>query len=96
MPTHDETVLDPFGGSGSTLIAAERTGRCARLIEFDPLYCDQIVRRYEALTGKQAVLMGTRMSFEAMGEQRVQGSQQPIQAPHAQRPAQPRDEETVR
>lgn len=41
-------VLDPFGGSGTTLIAAEKTGRVARLIEFDPLYCDVIVRRFEA------------------------------------------------
>jgi DNA modification methylase len=40
-----EIVLDPFGGSGTTLIAAEKTGRQARMIEFDPLYCDQILRR---------------------------------------------------
>jgi DNA modification methylase len=69
-----ETVLDPFGGSGSTLIAAEKTGRCARLIEFDPLYCDRIVRRYEALTGKQGVLAGTTSSFEIIAEQRSEGS----------------------
>lgn len=42
----DEIVLDPFGGSGATLMAAERTGRRARLIELDPLYCDVICRRY--------------------------------------------------
>ena len=48
-------VLDPFGGSGSTLIAAEKTQRRARLIEIDPYYCDTIVRRWEALTGKTAV-----------------------------------------
>jgi hypothetical protein len=69
-----ETVLDPFGGSGSTLIAAEKTGRCARLVEFDPIYCDRIVRRYEALTGKQGMLAGTSLSFEVIAEQRVAGS----------------------
>jgi DNA modification methylase len=49
-----DIVLDPFGGSGSTLIAAERSGRSAMLIEIDPLYCDVIVRRFEAYTGKPA------------------------------------------
>jgi DNA modification methylase len=78
-----EIVLDPFGGSGSTLIAAERTGRCARLIEFDPLYCDQIVRRYEALTGKQAVLAGPQLSFEAIAEERAQDLQDAIEATQA-------------
>ena len=50
-------VLDCFGGSGSTLIAAEKTGRSARLIEYDPLYCDTIVRRWEQYTGKRAELI---------------------------------------
>jgi DNA modification methylase len=49
-------VLDPFGGSGTTLIAAEKTGRIARLIEFDPAYCDTILRRFERVTRKQANL----------------------------------------
>ena len=48
-------VLDPFGGSGTTLIAAEKSGRVARLIELDPKYVDVIVRRWEEFTGKQAV-----------------------------------------
>ncbi len=47
-------VLDPFGGSGSTLIACEQLGRRARLLELDPKYCDVVVRRWEELTGKQA------------------------------------------
>lgn len=54
-----ETVLDLFGGSGSTLIACERTGRKARLMEIDPHYCDVIVTRWEQHTGRTAVLDGT-------------------------------------
>ena len=49
-----ENVLDLFGGSGSTLIAAEQTGRRAFLLEIDPLYCDVIVTRWEQFTGKKA------------------------------------------
>jgi DNA modification methylase len=51
-----EIVLDPFGGSGTTMIAAERSGRSARLIEIDPIYCDVIIRRWQTLSGKTAVL----------------------------------------
>lgn len=50
------TVLDVFGGSGSTLIAAEQTGRKAYLMELDPKYCDVIVKRWEDFTGKKALL----------------------------------------
>mgnify|MGYP003382144986 CR=1 FL=1 len=50
-----DVILDMFGGSGSTLIAADLAGRQARLIEYDPVYCDVIVRRWEELTGKTAV-----------------------------------------
>src|SRR5262249_46330688 len=49
-----ENVLDLFGGSGSTLIAAEQTGRKAFLMELDPLYCDVIVQRYEQFSGQKA------------------------------------------
>ncbi|MFC4293543.1 site-specific DNA-methyltransferase [Novosphingobium tardum] len=66
-----EVVLDCFGGSGSTLIAAEKTGRSARLIEYDPLYCDTIIRRWEKLTGKRATLAVTKDCFEDVAEQRL-------------------------
>lgn len=49
-----DIVLDCFGGSGSTLIAAEQTGRCARVIEIDPVYASVILQRWEALTGQKA------------------------------------------
>jgi DNA modification methylase len=51
-----DVVLDLFGGSGSTLIACEKTGRKARLMELDPKYCDVIVKRWEDFTGKKAEL----------------------------------------
>jgi DNA modification methylase len=50
------TIFEPFGGSGSTLIACEKTGRKNRSMELDPKYCDVIVKRWEDFTGKQAVL----------------------------------------
>ena len=49
-----DTILDPFGGSGTTLIACQRTGRQARLIELEPKYCDVIIRRWQEFTGQQA------------------------------------------
>jgi DNA modification methylase len=55
-----ENVLDLFGGSGSTLIAAQQTGRRAFLMELDPPYCDVIVTRWEQFTGQQAKLLGGR------------------------------------
>ena len=63
-------VLDPFGGSGSTLIAAHKTGRSARLIELDPVYCDVIIRRFEAYCGKRAILEETDKNFEDVAERR--------------------------
>ena len=52
-----DLVLDAFGGSGSTLIAAEKTGRRARLVELDPRYVDRIIGRWEKLTGRTAELL---------------------------------------
>lgn len=66
-----EIVLDAFGGSGSTLIAAEKTGRSARLIEYDPVYCDTIVRRWQSYTGKRATLAATSDTFDALLEARL-------------------------
>ena len=64
-----EIVLDPFLGSGSTLIAAERTGRVCRGIEIDPLYADVVVRRYQEVTGNAATLLETGETFEARERQ---------------------------
>jgi DNA modification methylase len=58
-----DLVLDSFGGSGTTLIACVRTNRKARLIELDPIYCDQIVQRWQKLTGGNAVNAVAGVSF---------------------------------
>ena len=57
------TVLDLFGGSGSTLIACEKTGRYARLMELDPKYVDVIVKRWQQFTGKKATHAATGATF---------------------------------
>jgi DNA modification methylase len=59
-----DIVLDPFGGSGSTLIACEKTGRQARLIELDPKYCDVIVCRWQSYSDRAALLDGDGRTFE--------------------------------
>jgi site-specific DNA-methyltransferase (adenine-specific) len=60
-----DIVLDSFGGSGTTLIAAEKNGRIARIMELDPKYVDVIVRRWEEFTGQKAVLESTGEPFKA-------------------------------
>ena len=65
-----DVVLDLFGGSGSTLIACERRGRNARLMELDPKYVDVIVRRWQQYTGKDAVLEGDGRTFNEIAEER--------------------------
>jgi DNA modification methylase len=65
-----ENVLDLFGGSGSTLIAAEQTQRRALLCELDALYCDVILERWQKLTGREAVLDGTSKTFNAVRDER--------------------------
>lgn len=65
-----DLILDPFAGSGTTIIAAEQTGRRAYAMEIDAKYVDVIIRRWQALMGKEAVLEATTTSFEDTLEQR--------------------------
>ena len=65
-----DAVLDPFGGSGTTMIAAERTGRRAVLVEIDPAYADVIVQRWQEMTGEAATLDGEDRTFADIGSQR--------------------------
>ena len=66
-----DLVLDPFGGSGTTLIAAERSGRRAALVELDPAYVDVIVERWQRFTGGVAVLDGEDRTFEDLRSARA-------------------------
>ena len=72
-----DIVLDPFLGSGSTLIAAERTGRVCRGVELDPLYVDVIVRRYEAATHNPAVLAETGETYHELKGRRQRSWRRP-------------------
>jgi DNA modification methylase len=67
-----DTILDPFGGSGTTLIACERANRQARLIELDPRYCDVAVTRWQRWSGLTATLAGDGRTFEKMAAARGQ------------------------
>jgi DNA modification methylase len=71
-----DIVLDCFGGSGSTLIAAEKTKRRARLIELEPGYCEVTILRWEELTGSKATLAETGETFEAVKARRVREMEQ--------------------
>jgi DNA modification methylase len=70
LTNRGEIVLDPFLGSGSTLIAAESTGRACRGIELDPLYVDVIIRRYETVTGASVILADTGEPFATVAARR--------------------------
>jgi site-specific DNA-methyltransferase (adenine-specific) len=69
-----DLVLDPFGGSGSTLIACERMGRMGRLMEIETRYCDVIIERWQQFTGEKAVLEESGKTFEEIGSERVHAS----------------------
>ena len=66
-----DTILDPFGGSGTTIIACEKARRQARVMEIDPKYCDVIVRRWQAFAGGVAMLEGDGTAFDQIAVQRV-------------------------
>ena len=67
-----DVVIDCFGGSGSTMIAAEKNGRYSRLMELDPKYCDVIVTRWQDFTGQQAILDGDGRTFDEIAGTRLQ------------------------
>lgn len=60
-----DIVIDCFGGSGSTLVACEKTNRHARLMELDPKYCDVIIKRWQDFTGQKAIHAETGEPFDA-------------------------------
>jgi DNA modification methylase len=66
-----EPLYDCFLGSGTTLIAAEQTGRVCDGVELDPKYVDVICRRWQMYTGKQAVLDGDGRTFDELAEERM-------------------------
>ncbi len=68
-----DAIYEPFSGSGTTLIAAEMTGRRCLAMEIDPAYCDVAVERWQTLTGKQALLDGDHRSFGDIDAARTRG-----------------------
>ena len=66
-----DIILDCFAGSGTVLAAAHKVGRIARLIEYDPRYCDVIIQRFEKLTGQQAILVSTGQTSEEVADARL-------------------------
>ena len=70
-----EAVYDPFLGSGTTLIAAQTTGRVCLGLELDPAYVDVAVRRWQAFTGEKATLLADGRSFDAIAAERPRASE---------------------
>jgi DNA modification methylase len=73
-----DVVLDPFGGAASTLIACEKSGRQARLIEIEPQYIDVSVQRWQNFTGRQATLAGDGRTFAEITRARIQPRAEPL------------------
>jgi DNA modification methylase len=88
-----DIVIDCFAGSGTTLVAAEATGRRCRAVEFDGPYCDVIIRRWSEMTGREAVLEATGETFAEVADRRrreadpFEGPPDPTLAPHLARHA---------
>jgi len=72
-----DTVLDPFAGSGTTLVACEKVGRIARLIELEPCYCDVIIARWQELTGREAVHQSSGETFAQLSAKRSAAAGEP-------------------
>jgi len=68
-----QAVYDPFLGSGTTLIAAQTTGRTCLAVELEPLYVDVAIRRWQEFTGEQATLLDDGRSFDAVAAERQPG-----------------------
>jgi DNA modification methylase len=77
LTNRGDIVIDPFLGSGSTLIASDKTGRICRGVELDPLYIDVIVRRYERASGQAAFLVETGESFRGLSARREREASSP-------------------
>lgn len=75
-----QAVYDPFVGSGTTIVAAEQIGRSCLAVELNPLYVDLVVKRWQAFTGKTAVLDSTHQTFEAIAAERGVNISAPIEA----------------
>jgi DNA modification methylase len=69
-----EIVLDSFLGSGSTLLAAQETGRLCCAVELDPLYVDVAIRRWQNITGREAVNLATGETFNRIAQQLLESS----------------------
>ena len=80
-------VLDCFGGSGSTLIAAQKTGRRARLVEMEPIYVDRILRRWQTHARDDAVLLATGQRFDDLAVERPGTDRHPASDQSGQTPA---------
>jgi hypothetical protein len=88
-----QAVYDPFLGSGTTLIAAETTGRVCLAMELEPRYVDVAVRRWQAFTGMTACLLGDGRSFELIAAERLPDVQSTNTSPTPDEPAENRVQE---